>query len=140
MTQAEFDHEDTSKQRPQRTPAEWLTLGIASTILATITGLVIYAWATEGDRLPVLAVRQTQPIREAAGQFYVPFEVRNEGGETVESVQVVAELRVNDRVEAVSEQQIDFLSGGEAETGAFVFQQDPRQGTMRLRVGSYTEP
>jgi uncharacterized protein (TIGR02588 family) len=141
MTQTEFDPtRQPDAQRPPRTTAEWVTFGIASSILAGIVGLIIYAWATEGNRPPELMVYQAEAIREANGQFYVPFAVQNQGGETVESVQVLAELRVDDRLTATSEQQIDFLSAGERETGAFIFQQDPRQGKMRLRVGSYTEP
>ncbi|MBD2018771.1 TIGR02588 family protein, partial [Leptolyngbya sp. FACHB-36] len=110
-----------STERPSRTPAEWITFGIATAILAAIAGLVSYAWVTERDRPPVLVINRTEAVREAEGQFYVPFEVANTGGETVESVQIVAELRVNDRVEEAGDQQIDFLSGGETEEGAFVF-------------------
>ncbi|KAM3100704.1 TIGR02588 family protein [Phormidesmis sp. 146-35] len=139
----------TTKTRPPRTIAEWTTFGIASLILSAIAGLVIYNWATEKDSPPVLSLDypkggtaspRTDEVREAEGQFYVPFEVSNTGGETVESVQIVAELRVNGQVTETGDQQIDFLSEGEKEEGAFVFRKDPRQGELIVRVASYKLP
>jgi uncharacterized protein (TIGR02588 family) len=130
----------TAKSRPPRTIAEWTTFGIASLILASIAGLVIYNWATEKDSPPVLSLNRTDEIRETEGQFYVPFEISNTGGETVESVQIVAELRVNGQVEESGDQQVDFLSEGEKEEGAFVFRKDPRKGELTVRVASYKLP
>lgn len=125
--------------RPPRSAAEWITFSIASAILAAIAGLVIYVWATDQSIPPALEVKQ-DPIREANGQFYVPFEITNTGGETVESVQIVAELRRNGQVEQIGDQQIDFLSRNEKEEGAFVLQQNPRKGELTIRVASYKVP
>lgn len=133
MTQAASKHST-------RTPAEWITFGIAALILAGLVGSVLYMWATDRERPPVLTLKSSSPMREAKGQFYVPFELTNEGGETVESVQIVAELKRGDRVEETGEQQIDFLSGGETEEGAFIFRQNPQQGELVLRVSGYTVP
>lgn len=127
-------------ERPPRSLAEWVTFTISSLIVGGIAGLVIYAWATDGDRPPVLVVKQTEAIREENGQFYIPFEISNTGGETAESVQVIAELEKQDKVEQVGDLQVDFLASGEQEKGAFVFAQDPRQGKLVLRVGSYKVP
>jgi len=55
-------------------------------------------------------------------------------------VQVVAQLRVNGKVEATGEQKIDYLSKGETENGAFVFDCNPNQGELILRVSSYQLP
>jgi uncharacterized protein (TIGR02588 family) len=88
----------------------------------------------------VLSITRQSDIREAPGQFYVPFSVTNSGGETAESVQVMAELRINGEVEEAGEQQIDFLASGEKEEGAFVFSRDPRQGELVIRVASYKLP
>jgi uncharacterized protein (TIGR02588 family) len=128
-------------EKPKRTVAEWITFGIASVILAVIVGLVIYIWMGEQNQQPptIFAVSDGK-IREAAGQFYVPFSVTNTGGGTVESVQVLAELRINGKVEESGEQQIDFLSGGEKEEGAFVFSRNPREGELVIRVASYKLP
>jgi uncharacterized protein (TIGR02588 family) len=127
-------------QKPDRSPAEWTTFSIALFILAMIVGLVLYKWFTQTNRPPVVSVTPKLEIREAPGQFYVPFSVKNTGGETAESVQVIAELRINGEVEEAGEQQIDFLASGETEEGAFVFSRDPRKGELVIRVASYKLP
>lgn len=127
----------TYKRRKFRISTEWVTFIIASLLIAILIGLVLLSWSKD-KQPPVLSVSESE-VRAAAGQFYVPFTVENTGGETVESVQVIGELRLGADVET-GEQQIDFLSGGEAEEGAFIFSRDPRQGDLRLRVASYRLP
>lgn len=129
-----------NQQRPKRSPAEWVTFSIASFILIAVSGLVVYKWITKQDQPAILAITRTEGIRQAQGQFYVPFTVTNTGGETAESVQVVAELRLKGKVEETGEQQIDFLSSGETEEGAFVFSLNPGSGELTLRVASYKRP
>jgi uncharacterized protein (TIGR02588 family) len=121
------------------TTVEWITFGVASGVLATVLGLIGYAWLTTPQEPPILKV-QSLAIREEDGQFYVPFEVVNTGGETAEAIQIIAELQIGEKVEEQGEQQIDFLSRKEKEAGAFIFSQDPRQGKLVLRVASYKLP
>lgn len=124
-----------------RSPAEWISFGIASFVLAVIVGLVSYLWlGQQNQQPPDLKLSTGQDFRQASGQYYVPFQVTNIGGETAESVQVLAELRINGEVAESGEQQIDFLSSQEVEEGAFVFTRDPRQGELVVRVGSYKRP
>ncbi len=130
----------TEQQQPKRSPAEWVTFSIASFILAVIVSLVSYTWLNDKNQPPILSVTHKQTIQEIDGQFYVPFEVVNTGGDTAESVQIMAELLINGKVVETGEQQIDFLSSGEKEEGAFVFSQNPRQGQLTLRVASYKLP
>lgn len=135
------DPSSSMPARPSRSPAEWTTFGIAVSILAVVIGLVLYDWLTMKRQPPMLALmHDSKAVHAAQGQFYVPFTVANTGGETAESVQVIAELRVNGEVEEAGEQQIDFLAGDETEEGAFVFSRDPRQGELILRVASYKLP
>ncbi|MFN6463423.1 MAG: TIGR02588 family protein [Nostoc sp. DedVER02] len=129
-----------TEQKPKRSIAEWVTFSISSLILAIIVGLVGYTWLNEKNQPPILSVSKKQTIQEIDGQFYVPFEVVNSGGDTAESVQIMAELLINGKVTETGEQQIDFLSSGETEEGAFIFSQNPRQGQLNLRVGSYKLP
>ncbi|MGF2039438.1 MAG: TIGR02588 family protein [Nostoc sp. CmiVER01] len=130
----------TKTEQPKRSIAEWVTFSVASLILVSIVSLVGYTWLNEKDQPPILSVSKKQTIREINGQFYVPFEVVNSGGDTAESVQVMAELLINGKVTETGEQQIDFLSSGESEEGAFIFSQNPLQGQLNLRVGSYKLP
>jgi len=128
------------EQKQKRSPAEWTTFSIALLILTAIVGLVIYKWLTQKNQPPVLSISSSSEVREAPGQYYVPFSVTNTGGETAESVQVIAELRINGDVEESGEQLIDFLASGEKEEGAFVFSRNPRQGELVVRVASYKRP
>lgn len=116
-----------------------MTFAVAALIVITLVGLVIFSWVTQSKQPPILSIR-SETVREAQGQFYVPYSVTNDGGETAESVQVIGELKINGEVAEAGEQQIDFLSGGETEEGAFVFRQDPRRGDLSLRVASYSLP
>lgn len=140
MSQAnESNDHKKEQQQPKRTLAEWVTFGAASLILAVIVSLVGYTLLNEKDQPPVLGV-SNKTIREVDGQFYVPFEVVNTGGETAESIQIMAELEINDEVKETGDIQIDFLSSGEKEQGAFIFKRDPRQGQLTIRVTSYKLP
>ncbi|MEH1963422.1 MAG: TIGR02588 family protein [Nostoc sp.] len=130
----------TKTEQSKRSMAEWVTFSVASFILAIIVSLVGYTWLNEKNQPPMLSVTKKQTIREIKGQFYVPFEVVNSGGDTAESVQVMAELLINGKVTETGEQQIDFLSSGESEEGAFIFSRNPRQGQLNLRVASYKLP
>ncbi|WP_449418087.1 TIGR02588 family protein [Phormidium nigroviride] len=131
--------EDNQKQF-KRSLAEWVTFAIASFILATLIGLIVYNWLTKKNEPPILSVTQNTAMREIEGQFYIPFILTNTGGETAESVQVIAELRVNGEVLESGEQQIDFLSSDGTQEGAFIFSRDPRKGQLILRVASYKLP
>jgi uncharacterized protein (TIGR02588 family) len=133
--------DSNNKQQPQkRTFAEWATFAIACFILFTLTGLVLYNWLAKKQQPPIISVTRNSPIRETQGQFYVPFAVTNTGGETAESVQIIAELRVNGEVVESGEQQIDFLSSGETEEGAFIFSRNPSQAQLIVRSSSYKLP
>ena len=142
MTQTNQDSNSSEKEekQPHRSPAEWTSFGIATSILAAIVGLVLFNWFDQKDKPPILSATPNAEIRQAQGQFYVPFEITNSGGETAESVQIIAELRVNGEVEETGEQNIDFLSGGEKQEGAFIFSRNPREGELILRVASYKLP
>ncbi len=129
-------------QQPQkRTAAEWVTFSVASSILVGVISLVTFTWVKQPvEKPPVLIVTNNKPLRKVNGQYYIPFEVVNQGGETAASVQVIAELRINGKVEETGEQQIEYLSRKEKETGAFIFSQNPEKGELILRVASYKSP
>ncbi|RCJ23948.1 TIGR02588 family protein [Nostoc sp. ATCC 43529] len=129
-----------TEQQPKRSLAEWVTFTVASFILAIIVSLVVYTWLNEKNQPPIISVSKKETIREIDGQFYVPFEVANTGGDTAESVQIIAELVIDGEVAESGEQQIDFLSSRETEEGAFVFSQNPSKGKLNLRIGSYKLP
>ncbi|AKG20518.1 TIGR02588 family protein [Calothrix sp. 336/3] len=136
-----MNHTSADKQKtPKRTLAEWISFSISSLILAVMVGLVIYIWQDKTNQQPPkISAVEEGIIQENSGYYYVPFSVTNHGGSTAESVQIIAELQINGEVES-GEQQIDFLSRGEKEQGAFIFKSDPRQGKLTIRVASYKLP
>jgi uncharacterized protein (TIGR02588 family) len=127
------------RKEPRRSSAEWVTFGVSVAILSTVIGLVLYVWLGQQRKPPILSVTYQNEIRTANGQFYVPFTLTNTGGETVESVRVLAELETNSGKEE-GEQEIDFLSSGEEQEGAFIFSKNPMQGKLTLKVTSYKLP
>lgn len=139
MNQSREEVNNTNEQ-PKRTIAEWITFGAATCILSGIVGLVIYTKLTDKQQAPILSVQTKEAIRQANGKYQVPFEITNDGDKTAESVQILAELKVNNEVEQTGEQQIDFLSSREKEEGAFIFDTDPNKGELKIRVASYKLP
>lgn len=139
MNQAQQEFNNTNEQ-PKRTIAEWITFGAATCILSGIVGLVLYTGLTDKQQAPMLSVQTKEAIRQANGKYQVPFEITNDGDKTAESVQILAELKVNNGVEQTGEQQIDFLSSQEKEEGAFIFDADPNKGELKIRVASYKLP
>ncbi|MFM2314606.1 MAG: hypothetical protein RLZZ04_3882 [Cyanobacteriota bacterium] len=130
---------DQEKQS-ERSFAENVSFGISLLVLSLIVGLVVYQWITKKDQPPVLSVTTDDQVRQTGGQFYIPFTVANTGGETVESVEVIAELNLNGKIEDIGSQQIDFLSDGETNSGAFILNRNPNQGKLIVRVTGYKLP
>ncbi|PSN19895.1 TIGR02588 family protein [filamentous cyanobacterium CCP5] len=123
----------------KRSLAEWITFAIAASILMLVVGLVVYDWQVAQNRPPAFRVEITETARVTDGRYYVPFTITNTGRRIARTVQVTAELRLDDQVEA-GEQQIDFLSGSERKRGSFVFSHDPQSGELTIRVASYSLP
>lgn len=133
--------------KPQEKPhssspsiAELVLFSLASSILTIIIGLVIYSWMNGENAPPVLSVTLAPKIRSVDEQFYVHFAVTNTGGITAESVQVVAQLYIEGKLEESGQQEVSFLSGGEIQEGAFIFSRNPQKGKLIVRVASYKLP
>lgn len=127
-------------KRKSKSFAEKVTFAFSVAIVGLLVGLVLVSWIFNSHLPPVLAVAQNGEIRALGGQFYIPFVLTNEGGENVESVQVVGELKIAGETEESAEQSIDFLSAGERQEGAFIFGRNPQEGQLILRVASYKVP
>ena len=131
------------QQNPwRRSLAEKVSFSVSLFIVGIIIFLISYSWITGDSSPPVLSVTtesQSNP-RHIGKQYYVPFTVKNSGGETVESVEVVAQLLDDSQILEVGRQQIDFLSRQEERSGEFIFSRDPKQGKLVIRVASYKLP
>lgn len=139
----ERDREDkdiSSVEDNQRSSAEWISFSIALILLGAIVSLIVYTWISQTYKPPILEVETSTEIRQVNQQYYVPFTVTNEGGTTVKSVEVVAELWINDELQQQGSQEITFLSRGEIQSGAFIFTYNPKDGELIVRVASYQLP
>ncbi len=126
-----------SARRDKRSGAEWAAFIIAATILLVVVGLIV---AQIPDRhVPPAPVATVGEITEREGQFFVAVEVENLGVRTAEQVQVVATLTTDDG-DVEGDQSVDFLSGGEVEELEFVFEDDPADGELTVRVSGYLVP
>ncbi|MGF1535445.1 MAG: TIGR02588 family protein [Elainellaceae cyanobacterium] len=133
--------QDTSAPTPRegRSLAEWVTLCTSLVVLVGLVGLVIFDWQINQNRPPAFRVEITESARVTDGHYYVPFSIVNTGGRIARTVQVTAELQVDEATET-GEQQIDFLSGNERKHGSFVFDHNPQSGALMIRVASYRLP
>ncbi len=122
-----------------QSPAEWISFLVASAILVSVLGTVIYLWVRDrSSQPPELAVTSTIETRQ--GKYYVPFTVTNSGDETAAAVQIIAELKIDGVVVEWGEQTIDFLSSQEEKKGAFIFTHEPHPNDLTVRTASYQEP
>jgi uncharacterized protein (TIGR02588 family) len=124
---------------PPRTQAEWMTLIVSGLILLAAFLAVTYLYtAGDGDPVMIRAEADLNDIREADGTFYVPVIAYNDGDATASNVQIQAELRMGEEVEA-SGFSIMALPGNDSETGIIAFSSDPREAEFIVRVASYIE-
>ena len=123
-----------------RSSAEKLSFIVSLFIVSTIFILVCYTWVKGDNNPPVLSVTVDSQIRYVDRQYYVPFVAINSGGKTAESVEILAELQVDERVKETGRQQLDFLSRQEERKGEFIFTHNPDRGQLTIRVASYKLP
>lgn len=133
-----MNQQQTNKLR--QSLAEKVSLFLSLSIVAAIVILIGYTWLTGDTNPPTLSVTTGTNIRQAERQYYVPFTVSNLGGSTAESVEVVAQLLLNDGNRERGSQQINFLSRKEQRNGEFIFTHNPQQGQLTIRVASYKLP
>jgi uncharacterized protein (TIGR02588 family) len=139
MKQTNYFHRRSNARKPLRISAEAVTLAIAASIVALLVGLVLFIWATENPADPILTV-SSGGIYAEQGAYYVPFTVTNVGGGTAETVEIVAELQRDSQVIETGQQQIDFLSSQEEESGVFIFKHDPQKAELSIRASGYKLP
>ena len=126
---------------PQRSIAEWTTLAISVAILVGILGLISWLHFNGDNQPPIVTVEpRLDQVRQEESGYYLPVVVRNEGGATIEDVQVQAELDSGSGSPETADFTITFLVGGERVNGTFIFQNDPSQGDLTTAAGSYKLP
>lgn len=124
--------------RASRSTAEWATFAVSSLVLLTLLGAIALEAARSDDpAAPVAAVDGA--VERRRGQFHVPVSVRNQGDATAEAVQVLVSLDIDGET-TDADQTVDFLAGGDRQELVFVFDDDPADGELRVRVTGFTVP
>lgn len=123
--------------RPDRSPAEWITLGFGIVVIAVLVALVTYLHAVGGSNPPVIVATPLEmEMRQDADLYYLPVSVRNDGNRTAEDVVILGELNHAGATET-GEFTLDVLAGGETRRGTLVFSGDPATGALTVRATSF---
>jgi uncharacterized protein (TIGR02588 family) len=130
-----------SRGRSGRSVAEWTTFVLGAVLILALVGLVTYLYVSGDNRPPVVeATPLDRAVRHEEGAYYLPIEVTNREGRTVEDVVIQAELSSGEGAPEVSEFTIDFLASGETVEGTVVFSTDPSAEELTVRVASFRSP
>lgn len=122
-----------------RTTAERVSMAISlAVVLAVLAG--IGSLMLRQDTADANFVVEVSAVREHGLDYHVQVRVRNDGDRTVENVQVVAELRIDGEEPLEGEQLVHFLPPSTEDEVVFVFDRNPNEGTLDLRVASYATP
>lgn len=122
----------------RRSTAEWVTFGAATAVVALVIGLIL-AQIPGNDDPAAPTARTAGPAERRADVFVVPVEVTNQGDAAAENVQVAAELQLGEET-FEADQVVDFLAAGETEELQFVFEDDPEDGELMVRVTGFSRP
>jgi uncharacterized protein (TIGR02588 family) len=133
--------EESKQETPEkRTLAEWVTSGLAASVLAGLLGLLGYSWLTRKDSPPLITIRQEPKLRQVDGSYVIPFTVTNKGGKTAEAIKITSEFRRNGELKSSGELEMNFLSYNEQQEGAFIVPEDPATGELQIKVTGYKLP
>ena len=83
---------------------------------------------------------QVSNISQTGDSYLVRFTARNEGTQTLASLNVSARLLDGDKEIATAQAVIDYLPGRSMRSGGFYFAEDPRQHRLELRAEGYQSP
>jgi len=131
---------DRNAASAQRTPAlEWI-LGAAGTVLLlACIGYLLYRGGQEDEKAGDVSV-QVANISQVGSSYLVRFTARNEGTQTLASLNVSARLLDGDTEVSTAQAVIDYLPGRSMRSGGFYFTEDPRRHRLELRAEGYQSP
>lgn len=124
-----------------RSPAEWASLVISTTVVAGLIGIIVFLYVSGGANEAIIEVRpELNQVRQEAGSYYLPVTIANVGDVTAEDVMVEVTMTGANGQEEVSEATISFLAGRASEDVIVVFNEDPRDGEVTAEVISFLSP
>lgn len=133
--------EASGPEKEGRSPAEWASLVISTSVVAGLIGVIVFLYVSGGANEAIIEVRpELGQVRQESGNYYLPVTITNVGDVTAEDVMVEVTMTRSDGQQEVSEATIDFLAGHASEDVVVVFSEDPRDGEVAAGVISFLSP
>jgi uncharacterized protein (TIGR02588 family) len=133
---------DRAKDRQLRhavPPLEWIVASLGVLLVGGAIAFLVFHSTTRGQTPPdVRAVAER--VLELDHGYVVQFRAVNEGGSAAAQVTIQGELVGPDGTTERGEAVLDYLPPRSDREGGLLFEDDPRQGELRLRATGYAKP
>jgi uncharacterized protein (TIGR02588 family) len=120
--------------KEERNWLEWAVLALGAVVVTLVLGYLVYLTLNQEKSPPKLQVEVGEPQANPGG-YQVEITVKNQGGDTAESVEVEVSLE-----EEKSRFLIDFVPRGSEAQGWVCFTREPRAGQVKARVLGFGVP
>lgn len=125
--------------KTRKNALEWTVFSVSVAVIVTTMALLLSGGTSALGKRPDLRITFGTPSRTSAG-FSVPVAVRNEGGETAESVRIAVSLHSQRKELERTELMIAFVPRQSQREGWVVFRHDPRCCQIRAQAMAYEKP
>lgn len=118
---------------------EWVTGIVSSLLVIAMLGWIswdIYRYDDSKANFE-LAVVSIEPVSSG---FMVNFDIHNVSQSTAATVHVVGALRSADGATDTADVTFDYVAAESHDNGTLFLKNDPRLGTLDLRVTGFTDP
>lgn len=118
---------------------EWLLGIVGLALLAASVGYLTYQGLANPSEPGALVVNVLD-IQTVGDGHVVKFSVRNEGGENLSHLHLIARLSDGEREVEAAQAFIDYLPARSEQRGGVYLRNDPRRHTLRIDPAGYMEP
>ncbi|WP_127144570.1 TIGR02588 family protein [Pelagibacterium montanilacus] len=130
----------SGQQRPNPTSIlEWAFAGLGMVLVAATIGYMVWYGITHPETPPQISVTPTATSPMPEG-YLVEFTARNHGNSTAAGLLVSGRLLDGSEVIEESETTVTYLPQQSERKGGLIFENDPRDHTLRLLANGYEHP
>lgn len=129
---------DADKDKPVTNPIEWGVAAVSAVLLLALLTFLAYEVIDRNNTLPVFEL-SIEDIAEGPNSYAVIIEVFNAGHATAAAVEIEGTLTTGGET-AVSHVVLDYAPAESSRHATLLFDSDPREGELEMRVTGYTEP
>lgn len=130
--------QDADKDVPVTNPIEWGVAAVCAVLLLSLLVFLVYEIITRDGTLPVFELSVSE-IAEGPSSYAVIIDVFNAGHATAAAVEIEGTLTTGDETIA-SHVVLDYVPAESGRRASLLFNSDPREGELDLRVTGYAEP